>query len=64
LRLSDEIHNPRKDRNVFNRVKKGIKTGLIRNIVEVTVSWNDIEINPEKFSKNDYHEYTRGPFRI
>jgi hypothetical protein len=63
LKLPDDILNPRKFSDVFNRSeskrrsdiwyyskeRKEEKTELTLNLIEVTIPWNDAVINPDKF---------------
>jgi hypothetical protein len=76
LRLPDEINNPIKFPNVFDREesrrrpdiwyyaeeKRGEKTELVFNLIEVTIPWNDAVINQSKFDKEGEWKYKLEPF--
>jgi hypothetical protein len=64
-RLPDDFLNPRKFPNVFDRKeskrrpdiwfyskeKKGERTVLVLNLIEITIPWNDAVINEDKIRK-------------
>jgi hypothetical protein len=76
LKLTDDINNPRRDTNLFNRKeskwrpdiwyyskeKKGGKSELTLNLIEVNIPWNDAVINPEKFARDENEKYPLAPF--
>jgi hypothetical protein len=65
IRLPDDIRDPRiksealeertarsrRDIWYYTREKKGNTSELYLNLFEITIPWNDAEINPEKFEK-------------
>jgi hypothetical protein len=77
LKLPDEINNQRRDPNFFDReaIKrrldiwhytrvKNVKTYELNfNIIEVTILWNVVIINHEKFQKEAGQSYVLAPFK-
>jgi hypothetical protein len=78
LRLPDEVRNPKPYPSVFNRDQskrrpdiwyysredKGERKELALNLIEITIPWNDAEINPEKFKKGKGDKnYKLRPFK-
>jgi hypothetical protein len=49
--LEEETARRRPDIWYYTREKKGNTSELFLNLVEITIPWNDAEINPEKFEK-------------
>jgi hypothetical protein len=72
LRLSDDVWNPRKFPNAFDRKeskrrldiwfnskeKKSERTELVLNLIEITIPWNETVINDHKIRKTDENKYT------
>jgi hypothetical protein len=76
LRLPDGVINPRKFPIVFDRgenkrrsdiwfyskEKKGERTELVLNLIEITIPWNDAVINEDKVRKTNGDKYILEPF--
>jgi hypothetical protein len=76
LKLSNMINNPRRNPEFFNRenskrkldiwyytkVKKGSIIELNLNIIGVTIPWNDVIINSEKFDNSTDPSYIHATF--
>jgi hypothetical protein len=77
LTLPDEIINPRRDTDFFDRqatkrrpniwyytrVKKGNTHELNLNIIEGTIPWKEVSINPEMFQREADHSYVLAQFK-
>jgi hypothetical protein len=77
LRLPDDVLNPRKFPNVFDRKeskrrpdiwfyskeKKSERTELVLNLIEITIPWNNAVINEDKIQKTNENKYILESFK-
>jgi hypothetical protein len=75
--LHDDVLNPRKFPNVFDKKeskrrtdiwfyskeKKDERTELVLNLIEITITWNDAVINEDKIRKTNENKYILEPFK-
>jgi hypothetical protein len=62
--LKDEVMMRKPDIWFYTIKKDGQESELKLNLVEVTIPWEDVEINAEKFEKGGDGEYQLKPFKI
>jgi hypothetical protein len=62
--LKEEVMRRKPDVWFYTIKKNGQECELNLNLVEVTIPWGDVNINEEKFDKNENGDYKLRPFKI